>query len=155
MPQALTERIQANLVARLKSITTANGYETNVKQVFSDNIPMGLDLDSFQLPAIFVIPGDDETEMKHQCRHGHWQMELQLWHNEVSDATMQRFVRDVYKAIFAGSPTGQINNGFRTIDPALYDVDPGIIRSDLGMIEANRCFWITLVLHYTSKLYDM
>ncbi len=155
MPQSLTERLQAGLVSRLESIKNSNGYETDLQKVFSDEIPMGLALDDFQMPAIFVIGGDDITEMKHQCRHGHWKMELQLWHNDVSDATMQRFVRDVYKAIFANSPTATINNAFRTIDPSLYDVDGGVIRSDLNMIEANRCYWITMTLHYSSKLYDL
>ena len=155
MAQSLKERIQAGLVTRLETIKAANGYDTDVLKVFADEIPMGLRLDEFELPAIFVISGVDEAEMKHQCRHGHWNMELQLWHNEVSDAIMQRFVRDVYKAVFAGNATATTNAAFRTIDPALYDITPGQIRPDLNMIEANRCYWITLVLHYNSKLYDL
>lgn len=155
MPLSLTERLQAGFVSRLQTIKASNGYETDVQQVFSDEIPMGLDLDAFEMPAIFVIGGEDVAEMKQGCRHGHWKMELQLWHNQVSDAVMQRFVRDVYKAIYANSPTAERNNAFREIDPALYDVKPGVIRSDLNMIEANRCYWITMVLHYSSRLYDL
>lgn len=150
------EDIQEALRTKLKTITSGNGYETDVKEVYSDKIPMGLDLAEFEVPCILLIAGDDKAVMKQQCRYGNWHMELQLWHNgDVGDGVMQRFVRDVYKAVFAGSPTATINNAFRAIHPAIYDVTPGPIRPDLNMIDANRCYWITLVLHYSSRLYDL
>ena len=147
--------ITDGLAERLRKITTANGYGTNVKKVFIDDIPMGLDFDEFEMPAILVISGDDKAEMKHQCMYGSWHHELQLWHNRVSDAVMNEFVRDVYKAIYADSPTLQRNTAFKSIHPSIYDVKPLPILSDLNMIETNRCYIVNLSIEYTAKLWDL
>ena len=62
MADSLKEQIQLGLVTRLQSITAANGYDTDVVNVYSDEIPMGLNLDEYELPAILVVGGDDKLE---------------------------------------------------------------------------------------------
>ena len=147
--------IQAGLATRLGTITTANGYTTNVVKVFVDDIPMALDLDDSEVPAILVLAGGDNPEMKHQCYYGNWEFELQLIHNEVADSVMDQFVRDVYKAVFANSPTASINTAFRSIDPTIYNIRPLQIMTDLNMIDANRIYNTTLMVQFTTQLFNL
>lgn len=155
MATSTREAINEAVITRLKKVTAANGYDTDVQAVFGDEIPMGLDLDEFELPAILVITGDDVAEMKHKCRHGRWFFELQLWHNDVADATMDRFLRDVYKCLYADSPTAERDTAFRGMHPAIYDLQPLPIDPDLGMIEANRCYVANFEVHYQTKLWNL
>jgi len=147
--------IHDSFVAKLGTIKSANGYATNVQQVYADDSPMGLDFEEFNLPAIIMVSSDDSIEMKQQCVFGNWAFELQLWHKEVSDSVMNDFVRDVYKAIFAGTASDQKNNAFKSIHPAIYNITPLPILSDLNMIEANRCYVAQFIIQYTTKLWDL
>lgn len=146
--------IELNLSDRLRTITSANGYTTNVAKVFADEIPMGLDLDDFEMPAILVIPGKEVHNMLHQQLEAEWLFELQLVHGDVTDSVMHQFVRDVYKAIWADSPTEPRHRAFK-FSPHVTHVLPGELETDLNMIEANRLWIITIVVHYRSKLTNL
>lgn len=143
------------LATRLGTITTANGYDTNVAQVFHNEIPMGLDLDEHELPAIFVIGSDDSVEHKQQWVFGDWVVELQLLHKDVSDSTMHDFVRDIAKAIYANSPTAEKRDAWRSFHPSLYEVRLLEVEEDLNTIEANRFFVVKCLLRYQTSPYDL
>lgn len=152
---SLKEEIQDGLVSRLETIKASGGYDTDVIKVFSDKIPMAIQLDEYELPAILVVGGDDKPVHSHGCIAGVWEMELQLIHNLVDDDVMHRFVRDVNKAIYADSPVATRVDAWRAIHPNLYDVNLVAIDSDLNMIEANRFFIVHFLLHYRSKPYAL
>lgn len=159
---SVRDGIKTAIINKLKTIKTSVGYGTDVSKVygadsdsFEDNIPMGLDLEEFNLPAILVITGDDKPEMKQGCLYGHWHYELQLWHNDVSDEKMNVFVRDVYKCLFAGSSAAQRKNAFRSLHPNLHDITPAPIGSDLNMIDGNRCYIANFIIEYATQLWDM
>lgn len=150
--------IQAGLVAMLDKISPANGYTTETVTTFYNNIPFGLDLEPDKLPAILVIAGDDLPTMKQGCYYGHWQFELQLWHKRVDDSVMDQFVRDVYKAIWAGSPTATRNDAWRGplgIHESVYSVRPLKTETDLNMIEANRLYITHIEVNFSSQLYNL
>jgi hypothetical protein len=121
---------------------------------------MGLDLDVWELPAILVITDDDKPIREHGCIRGRWEIELQLIHKQVPDSTMDQFVRDVCKAIFANSPTAQRVDAFKGPPPAgihasVYNIGLLSIVTDLNMIEANRFYGVTLLVEYSTKLYNL
>lgn len=160
MSTSLRGEIQSGLVSRLESITAANGYETDVVKVFADEIPMGLSLDDYELPAILVIAGDDEMEYKTQWIHGTWGFELQLIHRLVPDSVMNCFARDVIKSISANSPTAARNEAWRGpfpegIHESVYDFRVQNIESDLGMIEANRFFCVNIMIRYQTRPHNL
>jgi len=140
---------------RLTLVTTANGYATNVKKIYSDKIPMGIQLNKQQLPAIFVLDGPDSIDMQMGCMNGNWDFRLQLWHNEVGDIQMIEFARDVLKVIFANSPSAQRTDAFRALHPNIVEVIPLSISPDLNMIDANRVTEISFVVRYRTKLFDL
>jgi hypothetical protein len=142
------------LASRLASITSVNGYSTNVKNVYYDKIPMGLILNSYQLPVIFVLDALDSLSLAHKVMSGIWNIKLQLWHEQISDSIMQTFVRDVFKAIYANNSTAQIEDAFR-IHSSVYEILPLNIRGDLNMIEGNRIYELNFEIHYRTKLYDL
>ena len=106
-------QISQALSSRLASITTANGYLTNVKKIYSDKIPMGIQLNKQQLPAIFVLDGADLIDMQMGVVAGNWDFRLQLWHAEVGDIAMNEFSRDVFKSIYADSASASRVDAFR------------------------------------------
>jgi len=143
------------LATRLESITTANAYTTGVKKVYYDKIPMGMELNDFQLPAIFILETVDNLETEHPVLKGAWEISLQLWHKgNLADSIMNQFVRDVFKAIYANSPTAEINDAFR-IHPKVVELKPVSIVPDLNMIEANRIYEVNFSIRYRTKLFDL
>lgn len=148
-------QISDAFAARLATITTANGYGTNVKKVYSDKIPMGIQLTKHAVPAIFVLDGPDQLDMQFGCMVGNWDFRLQLWHNEVGDIVMIEFCRDVLKAIFADSPTAQRVDAFRALHTSITEVIPLSISPDLNMIDANRVTEISFIVRYRTKLFDL
>lgn len=155
MTASIKGQIVQAFANRLTLITTANGYATNVKKVYSDKIPMGMQLNKQQLPAIFVIDGPDAIEMQHSVMNGNWDFRLQLWHNEVGDIQMIEFARDVLKAVFADSPAALRTDAFRSLHANIVEVIPLSISPDLNMIEANRVTEISFVVRYRTKLFDL
>ncbi len=151
--------LKANIMTafsnRLTNVTTVNGYSTNVRKVYFDKIPMGIQLGIQHLPCIFLLDGPDNPTFQQSCVIGQWDFRLQLWHNDVSDSIMQGFVRDVYKVIYANSPTAEVWDQFRSIHESVYEVIPLSISPDLNMIEANRVTELSFLLRYRTKLYNM
>lgn len=147
--------IQEALKTRLETITSANGYTTSVSNVYSDEIPMGLDLDESEMPAIFLIGMGCPFRRETQWYFGDWKFELQLVHDVEPDSTMLQFIRDVAKAIFADSPTAQRKDGFRSLHPAVYDVELHEKISDLNMIEANRIYIMELIVRFQTEIHDL
>lgn len=148
-------QILTNLATRLAKVKTANGYSTNVQKVYYDDIPMGIQLRKDQLPAIFLISGPDLPEFQQSCVIGNWEFIIQLWHNEVSDKEMENFSRNVFKAIYADSPTAQVWDQFRKLHERVFEVIPLSISPDLHMIKANRITELRFRLKYRTKLYDL
>ncbi len=144
------------LAGRLESITSANGYQTNVKNVFYDDIPMGLELEPTQVPAILMIAGENLLNRKNfQCSDGKWSFLLQLIHGDVNDQVMFQFVGDIARAVYADSPVEAKFNKYRTIHPALTDCEMPRIEPDINMIEANRFAIVELVLSYKTALTNL
>lgn len=148
-------QIMDALASKMATITSGNGYDTSVQKVFHNEIPMGLDLDSYELPAVFVIGGDDSVEHNLQWVDGNWQIEVQLLHNDVTDAVMHDFVRDVNKAVFAGSATGDATNAWRSLHPSITYIHLVGIEEDLNMIEANRFFIVKFLVKYKTQPHDL
>jgi len=156
MPASRKEQIQQSLVDRLKTITAVNGYDTNVAQVYADEIPMGLDLEEYNLPAVLVIAGKDKIKHQLGCLKGNWFMELQLIHKStVGDSEMLRFVRDVNKAVYANSPTLKRHDAWREFNgkpTAFWIVE---LDTDLNMIDANRFAGVTYMIEYHADPTDL
>lgn len=156
MQVSIKSQIIDAIAQRLTKITTANGYALDVKKVLYDKIPMGIQLNVYQLPVIFLLDGPDSIEFEHSCVKGNWDFRLQLWHNNtVGDFTMLDFVRAVFKVIFADSPTAQRNDAFRALDNNIVEFIPLSISPDLNMIDANRVTEISFQIRYRTKLFDM
>lgn len=147
--------ILTNIAARLATVTAANGYGTDVKTVYFDKIPMGLDLNDYEMPAIFLLDRLDELNTQQAIIEGLWQFDLQLWNSEVGDVPMIQFVRDVFKALYADSATAQTNGAFRALHVNIVEIKPLSISSDLHMIEANRITIVTFAVRYRTKLFEM
>ncbi len=155
MTDSIKGQILEAIVNRLTIITTANGFFTGVKKIYSDKIPMGIQLPKHTLPAIFVLEGPDYVQLEHSCMKGSWDIRMQLWHNEVGDIEMIKFARDIFKAIYANSPTAQVLDAFRALHPNIYEFIPLSISPDLHMIEANRVTELSFEVRYRTKLFDL
>ena len=143
-----------NLVTRLQSVTETNGYGVTVRKVYADDIPMAIDLERFNLPAILVLDSEDKIIREHQILKGRWQIELQLVADEENDSYMNKFVRAVMKAIFAGNPTANKNDSFKELSCRVYDMECASVIPDLNMIEANRLYQMIFLVHYHARNYD-
>jgi hypothetical protein len=148
-------QIQSDLAARLRTVTTANGYSTDIQNVFEDDIPMGMDLMSHEVPAVLILNGKDTPKHEHQWIQGNWLIHLQLIHRPgETDETMKCFVGDVNKAIFADSPTLKRNDKFRSLGKStqwhLVLVDP-----DVNMIDVNRFTEIVYEVQYHCHLTEI
>lgn len=144
------------LANRLSTIIQANGYSTDVKNVYYDEIPMGIRLQSYKLPAIFLLERIDPLATEHKVLKGAVEYDLQLWHNDgVGDVEMTVFVGDVFRAIYANSPTAQREDAFRQLHENIVRVVPLSIEGDLNMIEANRVYGVSFSVEYRCKLYQL
>ena len=149
-----------SLKQRLETINTANGYDIQVKKVFLDEIPMGIQLEPTNLPAILIISAPAQYEHEHQWLKVSWLIELQLIHDDqTTDNEMHNFQRAVSKCIFANSPTIERNEGWRDIGAIgskkitsieLVDLEP-----DLHLIEANRLFCMRIMIKYHTSPTDL
>jgi len=142
------------LAARLDTIKETNGYDLTVKKVYYDKIPMGIQLASHEVPCIFLLDSDDRFKPEFKILDADWTIDLQLWNKQVSDKEQAKFVRAVFKAIFANSPTAERVDEFR-IHPAIYGIVPDSVVNDLHMIEANRVTLVRFVVKYRTKPYDL
>lgn len=142
---------------RLKSITTANGYCTDVKKVYFDKIPMGLTMQAHQLPAILYINvSTRSTTELGGCRETICSVQLQLWHCDgTSDCTMNEFENDIMAAIYANSPTLATNSAYRSLHPSLVSIDHDSTEFDLYMLDANRVSCVNMLIKYRSPLFRL
>lgn len=141
----LLSDIQINLATRLAKIKTVNGYTTNVNNILYDKIPMGLELEDHELPAILLLLGSLNIQRMVGCNENTANFEIQLiLPADASDEEMIQFASDVYKVIYSDDPVVTNINGIRTIHPAIFDIKSDNIEFDLNMIEANRFAMITL-----------
>lgn len=152
---SLKADILASVKTRLTSISEANGYSLSPKEVYVDEIPMGIQLNEYQLPAILLMEGVDTPTTQHRRVDGLMNIIIQLWHNRVGDVIMSNYVRDCFKAIYANSPTAEKEDEFRTIHPKVVEFIPLRITPDLNMIEANRVTELSFNIRYSSRLYDL
>jgi hypothetical protein len=149
-------QIQQSLVDRLKTITTANGYRTNVLNVYADEIPMGISLESYEVPAILVITGKSIYKYQTQCVYVTTLFELQLIHRDTAnDTDMNNFVGDVSRAIHANSPTLIKNDAFRTFAGKPTSFRMLETDTDLNMIDANRFYCVTWEAEYHAHPTDL
>jgi hypothetical protein len=151
--------IFTNIVTRLQTITETNGYALTIKNVFADldgsGIPMGLNLEEHEIPAILLWDGDDPLEEKHQVYEGSWEIMMQLINTRVSDIDMMAFGNAVRRAIYANSPTAQRNDAWRAIHPSIIQFIPLKISTDLNMIEANRIQMLEFMVKYRARPYEI
>jgi hypothetical protein len=155
MTDSVKGKILEAIAIRLGAITLANGYRTDVKKVYWDQIPMGIELSNYELPAIFLLDRADILTTRFPIIEGTWEIDLQLWHNgDQGDIIMSNFVADVFKAIYANSPVAQIKDAFR-MQPSIVEFKPGSIATDLNMIEANRIYEVSFSIKYRTPIYEM
>lgn len=143
------------LKARLSKVTTANGYTSNIKKVYYDKIPMGLELESSDLPAFFLL--DDGAGMAHL--HGLVDVSrvfrVQVVDREdASDDTMNEHLRNIGKVIWADSPTAEVQDQYR-FHERVYQVEMDADDTDLHMIEGNRIASVQMIVHYRTRPYDL
>lgn len=153
---SIRSEVGLGLKARLETITTANLYPIGVKKVFYDKIPLGLELLPEDLPALFLL--DDGASMQHL--HGLIEVarafRVQIVDNEdATDDRMNELIRLVSKAIWANSPTAQVQDAFRSIHERIYQVEMDADETDLHMIEGNRIASVQMIVHYRTRPYDL
>ena len=148
--------IQASLRDRIATVTSANGYDTDIQKVFMDEIPMGLDLDLYELPAALVISGKDTLTHQQGWLVGKWVIEVQLIHNgTVGDTIMNNAARDIAKAVYANSPTVRRADAWRVFEGQPTAVWIREIQPDLNMIDANRFICSTYEVEYHTHPTDL
>ena len=148
--------IETNLAARLNTITVANGYATGVRKVYFNKIPMGLELEPHEVPAIFVLVDRVQIQRKVHCNENILHFEIQLIGDESeTDDYMFNFLTDVYKAVYANSPTSQQLDQYRTIHESIYDCKSESGRFDLNMIEANRFGILDLQIYFRANYINL
>lgn len=141
----LLSDIQIGLANRLATVTTANGYTTNIVNVLYDKIPMALELEDHELPAVLLLMSSLDIERKVGCNENTAKFEIQfVLPGTSSDSEMIQFASDIYKAIYSDDPVTTNINGIRTIHPAIFDIKSDNIEFDLNMIEANRFAMLNL-----------
>lgn len=143
------------LKARVETITTANGYPVGFARVFYDKIPLGLELTPEDMPALFVL--DDGAA--HQHLHGVIEVARAfrfqiIDKEESSDERMNLLIRLVAKAIWANSPSAQVQDAFR-FHERVYQVESESDETDLHMIEGNRIASARIIVHYRTRPYDL
>jgi hypothetical protein len=143
------------LADRLKTITTAVGWPREIKNVWYDDIPLGLELMEHHCPALFVL--DDGGSFRHQqqvvdvARNFRIQIVMP---KETVDSEMDLLIRLIVKAIFANSPTAEVTGEFR-VHPIVYQITLQGDDVDHHVIEANRIASIRFIVHYRTKPYDL
>lgn len=152
---SLRSEVALAFSARVATVSTANGYPVQINRVFFDKIPLGLELTPEDMPAIFVL--DDGAQFTHL--HGVVEVALSLRLQvidveEASDARMNDLLRNIAKAIWANSPTAEVQDQFR-IHPRVYQMEMDSDETDLHMIDGNRIATTRMIVHYRTRPYDL
>lgn len=154
MPSLRSEIFTA-FATRLQSITAANGYPIPIKRVFFDKIPLGLELTPEDLPALFALDDGATMEHQHQIVDVALALRVQIVDaEEQSDDRMNELLREVAKALWANSPTAQVQDQFR-IHSRVYQMEMDSDETDLHMIDGNRIATTRLIVHYRTRPYDL
>lgn len=143
------------LADRLRTVTAANGYDADIKQVYYDSIPLGLELTPEQLPAIFVLDEGSSVEHDKGVLDVARAYRLQLVHSQVPDDTMDELLRAVAKAIWANSPTAERVDGWRDMHQRIYQVTLDGDATDVHAIDENRIATMRLIVQYRTKPFDL
>lgn len=144
------------LRTRLASITAANSYPIEIKQVYYDKIPLGLELTPEDLPALFLLDDGADTKHLHGVIEVARQFRVQIVDQEDStDDRMNELIRLVAKAVWANSATAEVQDQFRSIHERIYQVEMVGDETDLHMIEGNRIASTQMIVHYRTRPYDL
>jgi hypothetical protein len=144
------------IAQRLAKVKPSNGYTCDVKKVYYDKIPLGLQLTKDKVPAIFLLDRINPLALEHKVVKGDWEFDLQIWDNvDTGDIAMANLVSEVFKVLFADSPNAQREDAFRSLHPNIVELVPTSIASDLQMIDANRVQEISFTVKYRTKLFAM
>ncbi len=147
--------IQDALVGRLESITAANGYDVTVQQVYADKIPMGLELEDFNMPAVFVLDEGAAYEHDFKMMKVARSFRLQLvMREDATDSDVGDVLRAIAKSIWANHATAEVMDAFR-FHELVYWVEMTEDETDLHMIESNRIATAKMIVHYRTKPYDL
>jgi hypothetical protein len=140
---------------RLKKITTANGYTSNIKKVFYDKIPLGLELESSDMPALFLLDDGATSQHLHGVIEIARAFRIQIVDDEESsDEVMNEHIRNVGKVVWADSPTAETQDQYR-FHERVYQVEMDGDETDLHMIEGNRIASVQMIVHYRTRPYDL
>jgi hypothetical protein len=153
--RSLRSAIGLALKARLESITTANGYPAEAKTVWYDKIPMGLELEAHQMPALFLLDeGADIQHVQQQVDIARSFRVQIIAEDTATDEDLEEVVRLVAKAVWANHPTATVDDQYR-FHPRVYQVSMASDETDLHMIDANRIATVRMIVHYRTKPYDL
>lgn len=150
------DRILQAICDRLKTMTAANFYELDVKRVFYDQIPLGMQLEAHEMPAVLMLDAGAEYQHEHQKLNVALKVRLHLILEEGStDKSVNFFIRQIGKAVWANHPAAEVTDQFRSIDPRIYQIVWDLDETDLNMIPANRIATAQMIVHYRTAPYDL
>lgn len=156
MGSSLRSEIGEAVRDRLLTVTAAGGWPLPVASVFYDKIPLGLELDVHQMPAVLVMDEGASYRHEHSALNVSLAFRLHLVLAEGStDDQVNLLIREIGKAVWANSPTAETMDGFRLLHPRVYQVEMERDETDLNMIEANRIATVQMIVHYRTRPYDL
>jgi len=154
-PSIVAQVVQA-IVDRIDQVKTANGYPRDIKRIFYDKLPMGLELQPHEMAAVLVI--DEGARLKHDKLRldidQTLRLQLILERDEKDEAIYELF-RSIIKTLFANSPGAERIDGFRGIHPSITQLVFLDYQTDLHMIDSNRIATMRLSVQYRTKLFDL
>jgi hypothetical protein len=149
------------LKERLEKMTTSNGYPFSVKKVFLNDLKrLSIDIPAMECPSIEIIQDNELFEHKHQTLDVSSSIFLRLVHNsKATDEDMEVFKSMVIRCLYKDSPLeglgtplspllereGKFTNTSLSLKECV---------SDLGMIEANRVYALSLVARYIVSIHN-
>lgn len=151
---SLTGDVVGALATRLRTITLANNYPVELKKVFDGRMPMSMDLQKHEMPAVLIFLGPNEFKREQGMVNNFLKVNLEIVAPQVADDLMHQYVRMLGKCIFANSPTGKTNSDFR-FHPSVVECWIESVNTDFNMIEGNRIWEVVLMIHYRSRFTDL
>jgi hypothetical protein len=152
MGTSLRSDIGKAVKARLETVKSSNGYPIDLKAVYYDDIPMGMELAPEQLPAVLLLDDGQNHKHLHGAIEVQWSLRIQIFDVETStDERMNLILRNIAKGLWANSPTATVMDQFRSIHPSIYQLESLGDETDLHMIEGNRVATARVIVHYRTK----
>lgn len=159
MPTAspsILAQVGQSIVDRVATVKTVNGYPRTIRKVFYDQMPMGLELQPHEMPAILVIDEGARTNHDKLRLDIEQTFRLQLiLERDEADEKIYEMIRSVIKAIYANSPNAERIDGFRALHEKIVEIKLLDYQTDLHMIESNRIATLRFSVHYRTKLFDL